>query len=1055
MTLANEFTQEKRFVPSVLPWILAGAALLVYLLTLNHWISLSSMGNVGLVSGWFWQPDVSRPLYWLVTLPIRLLPASLIPVALNLFAALCAAATLALLARSVALLPQDRTEDQRLREHDEFSLLSIRKAWLPPVLAVLVCGLQLTFWENATAASGDIFDLLLFAYVVRCLLEFRLQASDSWLLRACFVYGAAMTNNWAMIAFFPVFVAWMIGVKGIGFFNLRFLMQAVVLGAIGLCFYLLLPALVGLSSGGEVGFGDAVKAHFIEQKRWLGIVFNRGTLFRGDNALWLDRPLWVLALPSLLPVFAISLRWPSYFGDPSRMGVALATVVFHFLHAALFLVCLWVTLDPEFSPRNYLGMPGLPLYYLGALSIGYLAGYFLLIFGGARPMLRLHPLPGYPPALNSVVTGAVWTLLFLVPAGLIYRNLPQIRTTNGPMLRQFTELMARDVPASGSVVLSDDPLRLLLLKSFWIQKHTQNPGLLLDTKALPTPFYHRFLAKQYPGRWKADSNRKAPFQDAELLSLVSALSATNGLYYLHPSFGYYYEVFFPEPHGLVYQLKRYPTNTLIKPLLTKEQTAENEQFWSATTSKLLQQIRKRAAGGPDPAKATVLDRVIEPLLERVHVTSMVNLDASVLGRYCSRALDALGVDLQRQSLYPQAAGHFMTSKELFTNNVVAQINLEFNRTVQDKTPSTSRSVEEWLGKRTIQDAMNEYGPFDEPRFCYMLGRGYFEFHSYRQAAQEFNRVAQLVPEGQPEHLASRLLLARASMVLGLMDEGLKIVSDIHARASSLGLSGTNAPDLLQLETIAYFSRKDTNSAVKAIETALKTYPTNVYVLNTASTLYLQSGMTNSALKLVDTAWNTYPRDTYLLETAIQVYLYAGLTNSADQLIGVAVNTYPRDESWLAAATKLYLDSGCYSNALTTAAQQLKMRPDNVSATFAKGVALLQLNQYPDAAAAFTPVVQLGTNDVPTDFYYSALANRAYAFWKGDKLDEAQQDYEVLQRAFTNAIQFSYVLGEIAYGKKDSRGAIRYYTQFLQRAPTNSPEASNASARLKELNGARR
>jgi len=46
-------------------------------------------------------------------------------------------------------------------------------------------------------------DLLLFAYVIRNLLEFRLDGRESWLLKASLVYGAGMTNNWAMIGFFP------------------------------------------------------------------------------------------------------------------------------------------------------------------------------------------------------------------------------------------------------------------------------------------------------------------------------------------------------------------------------------------------------------------------------------------------------------------------------------------------------------------------------------------------------------------------------------------------------------------------------------------------------------------------------------------------------------------------------------------------------------------------------------------------------------------------------------------------------------------------------------
>ncbi|HEY5913303.1 MAG TPA: DUF2723 domain-containing protein, partial [Verrucomicrobiae bacterium] len=511
MTMANDVSQEKKFVPSVLPWVLAGAALLVYLVSLNRWMRLGSVGNVAMVSGWIWQPELSRPLYWLVTAPLRLLPASLIPVALNFFSALCAAATLGLLARSVALLPQDRTEDQRLREKSAFSLLSIRHAWLPPVLAVLICGLQLTFWENATAASSDILDLLLFAYVVRCILEFRLYGADSWLLRACLVYGAAMTNNWAMIALLPVFLVALAWAKGLGFFNLRFLFQALALGSLGLCFYVLLPVAALASTGGQLGFWEALKSHLVEQKYYLGAIFNKGVLFMGD------RPWWVLALPSLLPVLAISFRWPSYFGDPSKLGVALATFAFHFLHAALLAVCLWVSLDPIFSPRNYAGLQALPLYYLGALSVGYLAGYFLLIFGGAKPMLRSRPLPGYPAALNALVTLAVWVLLLLLPGALLYRNLPQIRFTNGQALRQYVQLTAQDIPAANSVVLSDDPLRLMLLRSLWTQRHERQPALLLETRSLAMPFYHQFLAKQFPNRLKAQADRKVPYDDAQIL----------------------------------------------------------------------------------------------------------------------------------------------------------------------------------------------------------------------------------------------------------------------------------------------------------------------------------------------------------------------------------------------------------------------------------------------------------------------------------------------------------------------------------------------------------
>src|SRR6059036_3927772 len=136
------------FVPSVLPWLLGAGSLLLYIFTLNHWVTISSLPVTAKVTGWDWQSTIPVPILYLATYPFRLLSPGLQPLALNFFSAVCAALTLALLARSVALLPHDRTREQRQRERSEFSLLSSPLSWVPPVLAVLVCGLQLTFWEH-------------------------------------------------------------------------------------------------------------------------------------------------------------------------------------------------------------------------------------------------------------------------------------------------------------------------------------------------------------------------------------------------------------------------------------------------------------------------------------------------------------------------------------------------------------------------------------------------------------------------------------------------------------------------------------------------------------------------------------------------------------------------------------------------------------------------------------------------------------------------------------------------------------------------------------------
>ena len=85
---------------------------------------------------------------------------------------------------------------------------------------------------------------------------------------------------------------------------------------------------------------------------------------------------------SLLPVIAMSIRWPSTLGDTSAAGAMLQNLMFKIVHLVFLGICLWVMFDPPFSPRERgLGVSFLSFYYLSALAIGYYAGYVMLVFG--------------------------------------------------------------------------------------------------------------------------------------------------------------------------------------------------------------------------------------------------------------------------------------------------------------------------------------------------------------------------------------------------------------------------------------------------------------------------------------------------------------------------------------------------------------------------------------------------------------------------------------------------------------------------------------------------
>lgn len=835
-----EALPEKKFVRAILPWVLAAVGLVIYAATLNHWVSLGNLSQVARLSGWGWQTEVYFPLSWLVTLPFGLLPATVVPLALNVFSMLCAVLTLALLARSVALLPHDRTHEQREKEHSPFGLLSISTAWLPPLFAALILGLQLTFWENATSASGagfEMLDLLLFAYVINCLLEFRLDRKESRLLRASLIYGAAMADNWAMVGFFPLFLAALIWIRGLEFFNARFLVRMFLFGLVGLSLYLLLPVVQSIA--GKASFWELLKANVKFQKDTLSFLLNKYQLFR------VDPPLWIVAIPSLIPILVISIKWPSYFGDTSKLGVAIATLASHLVHALFLVLCVWIALDPNvrLSPRaNFPPVSFLTLYYLGALSVGYLSGYFLLLFG-PNPAGTRRIYGGVRP-LNWTMTGLVWALLIIAAITVAYKNIPHIRAANGKNLRAYADLLVQGLPKKGGLVLSDESHRLFLAEAATAQIGTLKDYIFVHAPSLKMVDYHRFLRKQYGSRWPVEvpKGSKLPVGEADLMRLVASVAQSNEVCYLNPSFGYYFELFYPEAHGLVYDLKPYPANTLLAPLASPALIDENEQFWAHVEATAIPPVlaASRPSVSPQPSLA-------EQSMKIAHLRKEPDRNAQAIAPYYSRALDYWGVELQKAGDLKKAAAYFERAMDLNPDNLVAKINLECNHNVQagrKAAAQMSKSLDDAFGRyRNWDDIMNDNGPFDEPRFCYEEGRIYVHTSLYRQAANQFERVRIL----EPESLSAMLDLAQLYVIARMPDQALKTLDEIHNRP----IPRTNETELLSVEVSARLASRDFSGATNATHAALNKYPADENLVATAAQAFMNYGYFTNALELID------------------------------------------------------------------------------------------------------------------------------------------------------------------------------------------------------------
>ncbi|MGC3959057.1 MAG: DUF2723 domain-containing protein [Verrucomicrobiota bacterium] len=564
MTNGRATNQNRHYTLTWLPWLLGGGVLTLYALTLNRnlsflpdWAMAQQLPMGARAAGWYFNVEFLTPVYYLITYPLRWLPTQYIPIAVNLFSAICAALALGQLARSVALLPHDRTRNQRERLTQRDGLLTIATAWLPPLLATLACALSLSVWEHGTNGTGEMLDLLMFAYIVRSLLEYHHDAQDRRLYRAAVVYGLAITNNPAMIGFLPLFIGALVWIRKLQFFKLQFLGRMALCGLAGLTFYLLLPAIGSLSSDQTATFWELLQANLYSQKTILAL-FPRGTLV-------------LLSLTTLLPVFLFSIRWASQFGDPSRVGAAITSIAFHVCHLVILLACLWMILNPSFSPREI--APTLPypcnnlafltLYFLAALSIGYYSGYLLLV-SRAVPTRSGKPGP-LDKWIQTAATTSIVLLLIAAPAILLQRNLPEIRLTNGNLQSQFAADLAAGLPAKG-IILSDDSRRLWTLQQRLTQQHQDQNYTFVCTGWLSTPRYQKFLQRKYP-QWLTPqiTEAKTAFTKEDLVKQLEDLGKNSQIAYLHPSFGYYFESFSAQPNGLGSLLAVYPKDELLPP----------------------------------------------------------------------------------------------------------------------------------------------------------------------------------------------------------------------------------------------------------------------------------------------------------------------------------------------------------------------------------------------------------------------------------------------------------------------------------------------------------
>ena len=978
MTYEKSTDPRKNFVPRFLPWLLGAVMLVIYGFTLNRWVTLDNINQVAKLSGWTWEPQLFGPLTFLVTYPFHWLPVAQIPLALNLFSAMCSAATLTMLARSVALLPHDRTEAQRLREQNELSFLTGWPAWLPPVVAVLLGGLQLTFWEHATSFTGESFNLLIFAFIIWQLQEYRLDESEWRLLLAAAVYGAGMSENWALTGYFPVFLTAIIWLRKLEFFNLRFLARLTASWLVALVVFLLVLPLAMKFSGKYYSFTVWQALKPVLQLNW--------HVAKAFMESYVRHNLALISLTTLLPVLLLSIRWSPTFGDSSRIGSSLVSYLFYLVNAVIFTVSVWVMFDPPFSPRQCsMGTPALTFYYFAALSIGYYCGYFLLVFGKEAVPSRQNPepAPALPPKwewLGPLIVTGTFLAVALAVGTLIHKNQPLIRALNDDSLAQYARFTAQKLPPHGALLLCDSeggaqnwPLRGFLLQAELAREGRLTNFPVVDTRSLNWAPYHRYLHTRYPKQWPqiVGDRDMGSVNPLGLLSTLNLLSKSNTLCYLNPSYGYFFEEFYLEPHGLVYELKSLPKDTLLPPALDKKLIAENEAFWSQLTGTVQPAITRQLAeqqalAQPDQNTPNTFSSWLLALL---HVQPEPNPNTLLAGMFYSRSLDFWAVQLQGANELEKAADRFTTAVRLNPDNVAAAISLDFNRTLRAGTPTAvdlSRVTTDQFGKyHNWNEVLNANGPFDEISFSFEYGALLTQGGLPRQAIAPFVRVHQLLPGNLP----ARLWIAQNYLFNRLPDRALEYLNDPFTKPAKYSLNANNSTEVNILTAAARFQKNETDKGIALLETEI----------------------------------NRHPDDETLLTVSAQAYMMRGLYTNALHVIERKLAQTPDAPQWLFGKGYANIQLGAYDQAITALTRVLQIQTNDPTARFNRALAYLQSDRLDKARADYRELQSTYTNSFQVAFGLAEVA------WRQHNTNESVRNYKIyLANAPTNTAEFKAV-----------------------------------------------
>ena len=736
-----------------LPWILGLVFFAIYFISLNYWVSVDTLSVLAPVMGWdFWSLQMNHPIFQLIMLPFSMLPERLAIIGINLLGAFLASMTLVWLARSVMLLPQDRFYDQSIRNDDPDGIYEGKFFWLPPVLAVCSLGLLFNFWVGATNILPQILNVFFLSYIIRNTLEHRLDDEDHWIYKAAVVYSIALVNNWLMVLFFPLWVGailW-INIDDPRRF-LRLMIRSFFFFLPGLIFFLYIPIAEAIAAKSDLGFWDLLK-------------MSLGIYVRSVASIPLYM-LFIFSTFSIIPLIFLSIRWDAKSDGGNGFDAILTRGGLGAMNLIFFFYSMAIAFDLPLCPR-YLspGFYGLEFHLIAALVMGYTAGYLMVVFGEkiVDSRKKREKTGIFMKIFSPLMLGIVFITGVGMIGGLIYLNYPVVKAYQGDSLYLLGKNFLQDInknrelePDKGMTLFADEARLIYLVKATQARMGDTHKDIFVNTQYISYPWYHRRMEKFFPDRWKdltADAPRKIYYLDNPMvIQWMYSYSKTEEIYYLHPSFGYFFEACRPTPAGILTKLTPYDDKDLSLWKLTPEEAQQAIEYWKGIEDTIV--------------------NTLHPVQEDV---KGINNPEDYVSYYYSRVLNNYGVELNKIGMKEQSLDFCRKALELNPNNLSAMLNLNFYETGAENLDDEATRKKEKIFSMYRSEwplVLTYCGVLDVPTILSQQGLFYTQGHLWRQAFQCFLRVEEFAPD----NIHNMISLAYADFMIGESERALSLI----------------------------------------------------------------------------------------------------------------------------------------------------------------------------------------------------------------------------------------------------------------------------------------